>query len=99
MMRAARENSSKSYGRPGTVRAELPERVLADQCEFEGDRLVVFRSVVLEGQVLGWVYLASDLEELHTRTARSLEIMALVIIVSWCVLKDALFSRVQVPSG
>ena len=43
--------------------------MLADQCEFEGDRLVVFRSVVLEGQVLGTVYLASDLEELHARTA------------------------------
>ena len=74
-----------SYVRSGTVRAELPAHVLADQCEFEGDRLVVFRSVVLEGQVLGTVYLASDLEELHTRTARSLEIMALVMVVSWLV--------------
>ena len=72
-----------SYERPGAVRAELPARVLADQCVFEGDRLVVFRSVVLEGQVLGTVYLASDLEELHARTARSLEIMALVMVVSW----------------
>ena len=74
-----------SYLRPGAVRAELPERVLADQCVFEGDRLVVFRSVVLEGQMLGTVYLASDLEELHARTTRSLEIVALVMAVSWLV--------------
>ena len=74
-----------SYVRPGAVRAELPERVLADQCVFEGDRLVVFRSVVLEGQMLGTVYLASDLEELHARTTRSLEIVALVMAVSWLV--------------
>jgi TMAO reductase system sensor TorS len=72
-----------SYQRAGAVPTEFPSRVRPDQCAFEGDRLVVFRSVVMEGQVVGTVFLASDLEELHARTARSLEIMALVVAVSW----------------
>ena len=71
-----------SYLRPGALPAELPSGVRADECVFTGDRLVVFRSVVLEGQVLGTVFLAGDLEELHARMVRSLEIMGLALAVA-----------------
>src|SRR4029078_9876958 len=71
-----------SYQRPGAVRTELPLRLRPDQCMFEAGRLVAFRTVVLDGQVVGTVFLASDLEELDARTLRSLEIMAMVIAVS-----------------
>jgi len=71
-----------SYQRPGAVRTELPLRLRPDQCMFEAGRLVAFQTVVLDGQVVGTVFLASDLEELDARTLRSLEIMAMVIAVS-----------------
>ena len=73
-----------SYRRPGSALTELPVPVPvpADRCEFEAERLVVFQSVVLEGHVVGTVFLASDLEELHARTLRCLEIMGLVVAVS-----------------
>jgi signal transduction histidine kinase/CheY-like chemotaxis protein len=74
-----------SYLRPGALRADLPSSVGADGCVFESGRLVVFRSVVLEGQVLGTVFLASDLEELHARLVHSVEIMGLVLAVSGLV--------------
>jgi signal transduction histidine kinase/ActR/RegA family two-component response regulator len=85
-----------SYQRPGTGPAELPSHVRADQCVFETGRLVAFRSVVLEGQVVGTVFLVSDLEELHARTRRSLEIMGLVVAVSG-LLAFFMGSRLQRP--
>src|SRR3954469_14195725 len=51
-----------SYRRPGSVWAEFPASALSDRCVFEAERLVVFQSVVLEGQGVGTVFLASDLE-------------------------------------
>ena len=80
-----RQGVFASYLRTGASPRELPAGVRADQCVFEGGRLVVFRAVVLEGQVLGTVFLASDLEELHAGIARSLEIMGLVLAVSGLV--------------
>ncbi len=71
-----------SYLRADALWAELPSSVRADGCVFEADRLVVFRSVVLEGQVLGTVFLASDLEELHAGVDHSMEIMGLALAVS-----------------
>ncbi|MCX6632259.1 MAG: ATP-binding protein [Candidatus Solibacter sp.] len=85
-----------SYLRPGAPRAELPASVRADECVFEAGRLVAFHSVVLEGQVLGTVFLASDLEELHAGVVRSMEIMGLVLVISGLV-AFLMGSRLQRP--
>lgn len=58
------------------------------------DRLFVFRQVTLDGQVIGIVYLESDLEELHSRLRHYLGIVALIMLGS-TLLAFMLSSRLQ----
>jgi two-component system sensor histidine kinase/response regulator len=51
----------------------------ADGSYFTSDRLLEFHTIILEGEVLGAVYLESDLEELTTLRNRYLAVVALVI--------------------
>jgi PAS domain S-box-containing protein len=53
----------------------------AESSRFEGNRLVVFRNVMLEGQRVGTVFLASDLEEL-SQLLRVYSILFVFIVAS-----------------
>jgi len=66
----------------------------ADRTWFESDRLVVFKSVLLNGQKIGSVVLKSDLEELNTRLRRFVEII-LAILTGTLLLALLLSSRLQ----
>jgi two-component system, sensor histidine kinase and response regulator len=71
---------------PGTVTPPPP----SDRTWFEGDRLIVFKSVWLNGQKIGFVTIKSDLEELHDRLRRFAEIV--LGILTGTVLLALLFS-------
>jgi len=87
-------------GRPfaGYRRVSAPVSVMpairADGAWFEEHRLILFKSVVLEGAKLGTVYLESDLEQLDTRFRRFAGILAASLLCAWLV-AFALASRLQ----
>jgi two-component system, sensor histidine kinase and response regulator len=61
---------------------------------FEGDRLIVYRSIALASQNAGFIYLESDLEELQARLARfALSVFIILLISSTLAL--ALSSKLQ----
>ncbi|HEV3201680.1 MAG TPA: response regulator [Bryobacteraceae bacterium] len=62
-----------SYLRPGTIKAP-PAVPSVYRTAFETGRLTVFQPVVLEGQLLGSIYLESDLHDLHDRLVSSVGI-------------------------
>ena len=74
----------------GRVTAPPP----VDRTWFEGDRLIVFKSVWLNGQKIGTVCLKSDLEELNGRLRRFAEIV-LAILTGTALLALLLSSRLQ----
>jgi len=65
-----------------------------DRTWFEGDQLIVFKSVWLNGQKIGTVCLKSDLEELKGRLRRFAGII-LVILAGTALLALLLASRLQ----
>ncbi len=82
-----------SYRREGEPpRAAPPLR--HDGTWFEGDRLLVYRSIVLNQQSAGVVYLESDLGELHERLIRFVW-MVLVILLVTAALAVGWASRLQ----
>jgi signal transduction histidine kinase/CheY-like chemotaxis protein len=58
-------------GRPGAIGSQLKD-----------GRLTVFRAVALDDDVVGTVYLESDLQELHDRLKRYLGILGLIMVGS-----------------
>ena len=82
-----------SYHRDGAApRAAPPLR--SDGTWIEGDRLLVYRSIFLNQQAAGMVYLESDLGELHERLTRFVW-MVLVILLITAALAVAWASRLQ----
>jgi len=63
------------YRREGATPRTVTPPPPADRTWFEGDRLIVFKSVWLRGQKIGFVTIKSDLEELHDRLRRFAEIV------------------------
>ena len=82
------------YRREGTPAGQIMTPPPADRTWFEGDRLIVFKSVWLKGQKIGTVCLKSDLEELKGRLRRFAEIV-LVILTGTALLAFLLSSRLQ----
>ena len=82
-----------SYHRPGAS-GEMVLPSSGDRTWFEGDRLTVFKSVLLNGQKTGSVCLTSDLEELHARLLRFAGIV-LGILTGTVLLALLLSSRLQ----
>jgi signal transduction histidine kinase/CheY-like chemotaxis protein len=81
------------YLRPGTVETPPPvPRVY--RTAFEPGRLTVFQPVMLEGQLLGSIYLESDLRVLHDRLVSSAGI-SLGLLVCSGVFAFALGTRLQ----
>ncbi|MGO9325941.1 MAG: CHASE sensor domain-containing protein [Terracidiphilus sp.] len=54
-------------------------RPAGDGTAFEGGRLIAFRTVTLDGQPLGQVWLESDLRDMHRQIAQSALIDAIVL--------------------
>jgi len=84
------------YRREGTAAgpAMAPSLLEHDRTWFEGDRLIVFKSVWLKGQKIGTVCLKSDLEELNGRLRHFAEIV-LAILTGTALLALLLSSRLQ----
>jgi two-component system, sensor histidine kinase and response regulator len=61
---------------------------------FEGDKLVVYRDIALASQNAGFIYLESDLGELHARLTRFAWIVFIILVIS-SVLALALSSKLQ----
>ncbi len=69
-------------------------RVQAIGTQFEGDRLKVFRRVLLDHQSMGTVYLESDLEDVNG-TLRQAAIVLLAIVSGASVMAFVLAARLQ----
>jgi signal transduction histidine kinase/CheY-like chemotaxis protein len=76
---------------PPSFRPPAPQ---ADGSHFANDRLELFHSITLDGQVVGFLFLESDLQELHSRLARYCWIVGLIALAS-CLLTFLLSSRLQ----
>ncbi len=76
-----KKGTAVAYRRPD-VAEQLPPARRPDGAYWEGDRLVLFRSVKKEGETLGTVYIQSDLEELRARVATNTRAAAIVVLGS-----------------
>ena len=83
-----------TYLRAGTGRVDLPQMAPADSAVFTEGRLLVSRSVFLDGLRIGSVHLESDLQEISQQLAHELWILAGVLLISGCV-AFLLASRLQ----
>ena len=54
----------------------------SDGSRFVNDRLELFRSISLDGQAVGFLFLESDLQELHSRLARYSSIVGIIVLAS-----------------
>ncbi|HEY1759154.1 MAG TPA: response regulator [Bryobacteraceae bacterium] len=82
-----------SYRRDGAPRLAAPP-LRPDGTWFEGDKLIVYRSIFLTQQSAGVVFLESDLGQLHERLTR-LVWMVLVILLVTAALAVGWASRLQ----
>jgi signal transduction histidine kinase/DNA-binding response OmpR family regulator len=71
-------------GAPGAA-ADLPVDSPVPEARFEEDRLVVMHPVLLEDEVLGTVYVESDLDELWERRSKYATVSAGVALGAWLV--------------
>ncbi|PYQ54052.1 MAG: hybrid sensor histidine kinase/response regulator [Acidobacteria bacterium] len=76
-----KKGNAVAYRRPDLAEQPLPAR-RPDGAYWEGDRLLLFRSVKKEGETLGTVYIQSDLEELRGRIATNTRAAAIVVLGS-----------------
>ena len=82
-----------TYRRASAPPSTMPA-IKADSAWFEPQRLVLFKTVTLDGSKLGTVYLESDLEALGTRLHRFTEMLAASLLGAW-FLAFALASGMQ----
>jgi signal transduction histidine kinase/CheY-like chemotaxis protein/HPt (histidine-containing phosphotransfer) domain-containing protein len=74
-----------SYVRAGVPASELPGRAVAEGIAISGDRLSVFRPIIVDKETLGSVYLAQDLQlgkRIYSYAAIALAVMFVALIVS-----------------
>jgi two-component system, sensor histidine kinase and response regulator len=82
------------YVRPNQPTAFVAPGPQADGYRMVDDRLKLFRSITLDGEVVGFLYLESDLQELHSRLARYSWIVGIILLAS-TLLTFLLSSRLQ----
>ena len=70
-----------TYVRPGTAHT-FPPLIRTAYSAFEKQRLVLFHPVTLDRQIIGTVYLESDLHEMHMRLAQSIVIISAILLAS-----------------
>lgn len=83
-----------SYWRDGSPRRLLPSPHRAEGSWFEGDRLKIFRRIVLAGQGIGAIYIESDLQETTARLRQFAGVVAAILVMS-SVLAFLLSARLQ----
>jgi two-component system, sensor histidine kinase and response regulator len=71
-----------------------PPELRPDTHVFEAQRLKLFREIVLDGEMLGFIYLESDLAELHTRLVGFITILSVIMAAS-AIVALLLSSRLQ----
>ena len=81
------------YRRWSEPAAAVPP-IRTDGAWFQARRLIVFKTIRLEGVKIGTIYLESDLEELDTRIRRFAGIVSAILLGAW-LLAFALASRLQ----
>lgn len=59
-----------SYRRPHQAQATWPPRPEADGYTFENEQLIQFHTIMLNGEKIGTIYLASELAEFDARLTR-----------------------------
>ena len=74
-----------TYRRQDGQRESSPPAVQSTGTEYKGNRLVLFDRITLDGQMIGTVYLESDLMALRSRLHRYLAIISLILIASLLV--------------
>ncbi len=82
------------FRRGGSKESFAPPAPLPDQTLFASGYMLVFRQVQLDGEVIGSIYLKSDLGELHARIALFSVIILAVFILS-LVISFMLAARLQ----
>ncbi|HTU34363.1 MAG TPA: ATP-binding protein [Candidatus Acidoferrum sp.] len=70
------------YARDESDKARVFPRPESDRAEIRGDSIVVFRTIRLNGDRIGTIYIKSDLKQLSSRVARFAEIFLVVIFLS-----------------
>jgi two-component system, sensor histidine kinase and response regulator len=83
-----------TYVRGGDSNDSSAVPIHADGSWFEKERLKLFQHVVLDGQTIGAVYLESDLDDLHSRLRKFVDIILAVLLLSAAVAL-ALCARLQ----
>jgi len=81
----SRQNANPHFAAP---------QATPDVTLFDSGQLVLFRTIRLDGEAIGTIYLKSDLEELYGRAARYAEVTGFVILISF-VTAYFLASRMQ----
>jgi PAS domain S-box-containing protein len=71
-----------TYLRPGASADRLPATPEADGYRFGSDRLEMFHRILLDGKVVGTLYLQADLDEISARLERFGAAVALVLLMS-----------------
>ena len=84
------------YVRQGKASDFIPPLVQRPLTRFEGTRLIQFRDIVLDGEVVGTIYVESDLERLHTRLREYMLAFVVTVFVA-LILALGIASRLQRP--
>ncbi len=87
-------NVLAAYHRRHAESVPAPFPVRMDQSWFQGSRLNVLKSVMLEGQRVGAIYLESDLDDVYARVRQFAEAIALILLIAF-LLALGLSSRLQ----
>src|SRR5580698_2191761 len=85
-----------TYARDAKDAGFMPPLPQAESNEFKNDHLVQFRKVVLAGEMVGTLYIESDLEQLHARVRAYAFNFVLTLLVTF-TLAFGLASRFQRP--
>jgi len=70
------------YVRPGLQKGAAFPKVEPDQEEIRQGHILLFRTILLNGEKVGTIYLKSDLGEMRARALRFAEILGVVILLS-----------------
>jgi signal transduction histidine kinase/CheY-like chemotaxis protein/uncharacterized membrane protein affecting hemolysin expression len=83
-----------SYSGNTNSAISFPKQPEQSALRFENSALILFHEIRLDGDLVGTIYLKSDLQELHERFVRYAAMLPLFMLVSW-VLTLFLSARLQ----
>jgi signal transduction histidine kinase/CheY-like chemotaxis protein/uncharacterized membrane protein affecting hemolysin expression len=78
-------NLLASYSSGKKSAASFPNRPIQDTLSFGNGALVLFHEIRLDGNLVGTIYLKSDLQELHEMLVRFAAMILLFMVASWVV--------------